>query len=107
MVTKRFDVWLVELDPTIGSEIKKIRPAVIVSSDEMNRHLNTAIIAPMTTVIKNYPTRIKILIQKKAGEIAFDQIRAVDKSRLIEKIGTIDYSTHHLICSTLKTMFEY
>jgi mRNA interferase MazF len=84
VVVKRFDVFLVNLDPTIGSEIKKTRPCVVVSPDEMNRHIATVIIAPMTTKGKAYPTRVVCQFQGKDGQIILDQIRTIDKTRLVE-----------------------
>jgi mRNA interferase MazF len=89
MVAKRFDVFLVNLDPTIGNEIQKTRPCVIVSPDEMNRNISTVIIAPMTTKGREYPTRVMCQFQNKDGQIVLDQIRTVDKSRLVKKIGQI------------------
>lgn len=80
----QYKVVLVNLDPTIGSEIKKTRPCVIVSPDEMNKYLNTIVIAPMTTNLKNYPTRISIVHNKKKGKIAIDQIRTIDKKRIVK-----------------------
>ena len=82
MVVKRFEVYLVNLDPTIGSEIKKTRPCLIVSPDEMNRHIATVIVAPMTTKSKNYPTRVSGKFQGKSGQVVLDQLRTVDKRRL-------------------------
>ncbi len=84
MEIKQYSIVLVNLDPTIGSEIKKTRPCVILSPDEMNRHLNTIVLAPMTTNLKKYPTRISVLHNRKKGMIAIDQIRTVDKKRIIK-----------------------
>jgi len=89
MVIKQYDVFLVNLDPTMGHEIQKTRPCVIVSPDEMNAHIGTVIIAPMTTKSKSYPSRIEINFHKKQGWIVLDQIRTIDKSRLIKKMGII------------------
>jgi mRNA interferase MazF len=105
LVVKRFDVYLINLDPTIGSEIKKTRPCVIISPDEMNRHLNTAIIAPMTTTQRSYPTRIPVRFQGKDGEVVLDQIRAVDKKRLIKRLGSFKKLTSTKILDTLAEMF--
>ena len=80
MVVKRFEIYLVNLDPTIGHEIKKTRPCLIISPDEMNRHIGTLIIAPLTTKGRNYPTRIPITFQRKKGQIVLDQIRTIDKA---------------------------
>lgn len=87
---KQYEIYLVNLDPTIGHEIQKTRPCVIVSPDEMNKHIGTIIIAPMTTKSHNYPTRLKINLQNKKGWIVLDQIRTIDKQRLIKKVGEID-----------------
>ncbi len=84
---EQYSIWLVNLDPTIGAEIKKTRPAVIISPNEMNEVLNTVIIAPMTTKIRNWPTRVKIEFQGKQGEIALDQIRTIDKKKINKTIG--------------------
>jgi mRNA interferase MazF len=105
MVTARFDVFLVVLDPTIGSEIQKTRPCVVISPDEMNLHLATVIIAPMTTKGKLYPSRIPVHFQNKNGHIVLDQIRTVDKTRLIEKLGTIDPDEQKAVLSALAEMF--
>ncbi|HOG94565.1 MAG TPA: type II toxin-antitoxin system PemK/MazF family toxin, partial [Opitutaceae bacterium] len=86
MVVQRFDVWLVTLDPTVGSEIRKTRPALVVSPDEMNAHISTVIIAPMTTKGRNYPTRVPCTFQGKTGEIVLDQLRTVDKTRLVKRL---------------------
>ena len=89
MVVKRFDVCLVNLDPTIGSEIFKTRPCMIISPDEMNRHIATLIVAPMTTQGKLYPTRIPCSFQGKDGHIVLDQLRTIDKTRLVKMLGRI------------------
>ena len=105
MVVKRFDVYLISLDPTVGSEIKKTRPCLIISPDEMNRHIRTAIIAPMTTKGGNYPTRIACEFQGKKGQIVLDQIRTVDKSRLVKRLGQTDEKTQEEVLSVLEKMF--
>lgn len=104
---KQFDIYIVNLDPTLGYEIQKSRPCVIVSPDEMNRHIRTVIIAPMTTTQKNYPTRVNITFQEKGGQIVLDQIRTVDKSRLIQKIGTLPKKTTTQVLDVLLEMFSY
>lgn len=101
----RFEVHLVNLDPTIGKEIKKTRPALIISPDEMNRHLATIIIAPMTTVIRNYPSRVSCTFQKKKGQVVLDQIRTVDKMRLIKQLGKIGPNTQGKVLAVLQEMF--
>lgn len=105
MVVKRFDVFLVNLDPTIGHEIKKTRPCVIISPDEMNRHIGTAIIAPMTTKGRNYPSRISCNFRGQQGSIVLDQIRTIDKSRLVKKLGNISAITQNKVFSVLSEMF--
>jgi mRNA interferase MazF len=107
MVVKRFEVWLINLDPTVGSEIKKSRPCLIVSPEAINKYLNTIIAAPMTSTIKGYPTRVACTFQKINGEIALDQVRAVDKKRLIKKLGSLDTDTNNVVCEILQEMFEY
>ncbi len=105
MVVNRFDVYLIELDPAIGSEIKKTRPCVIVSPNEMNC-LKTVLIAPMTTKGFHAPSRVELQFQDKTGLILLDQLRPVDKSRLIKKLGTVDSKTQKIISSTLVSIFE-
>ena len=105
MVVKRFDVFLVNLDPTIGSEIQKTRPCVVISPDEMNRHIATVIIAPMTTKGKQYPTRVVCEFQGKNGQIVLDQIRTVDKNRLVKKLGRISQNEQKILLATLAEMF--
>ncbi len=102
---KRFDVYLVNLDPTIGKEIKKTRPALIISPDEMNTNISTTIIAPMTTKGRPYPSRVFCKFQGKDGQIILDQIRAVDKTRLVKKLGRIDKNTGDKVLSVLQEMF--
>ena len=105
IVAKRFDVFLVNLDPTIGNEIQKTRPCVIVSPDEMNRNISTVIIAPMTTKGREYPTRVMCQFQNKDGQIVLDQIRTVDKSRLVKKIGQISQDEQREVLNILAEMF--
>lgn len=105
MVIKRFDVFLVNLDPTIGTEIKKTRPCVVISPDEMNRHIATVIVAPMTTKGQPYPTRIACRFQDKDGQIVLDQIRTVDKTRLINRLGTISSDEQRAVLDILAEMF--
>ena len=102
---KRFDVYLISLDPTKGSEIKKKRPCLIISPDEMNLHIRTVIVAPMTLTINNYPTRVTTTFQKKQGQIVLDQIRTVDKQQLLKKLGTISSTAQEKTLSTLQEMF--
>ena len=109
MVTevRRYDVHLVNLDPTRGGEIRKTRPCVVVSPDETNRHLRTAIIAPMTTTRRRYPTRVDVTFQRKRGEVALDQIRAVDQSRLGRRLGRLPEHRGREISGTLLAMFAF
>ncbi len=105
VVVKRFDVFLVTLDPTVGSEIQKTRPCVVISPDEMNRHIATVIIAPMTTKGKQYPTRVISQFQGKNGQIVLDQIRTVDKNRLVKKLGRISSDEQKMLLDILAEMF--
>lgn len=105
MVVNRFDVFLVNLDPTVGSEIKKTRPCVVISPDEMNRNISTVIIAPMTTKGKQYPTRVVCRFQGKQGQIVLDQIRTVDRRRLVKKIDQISPDEQKALLATLAEMF--
>ena len=105
MVVNRFDVYLTNLDPTVGSEIQKIRPCLVISPDEMNRHIRTVIIAPMTTAGKDYPTRISCKFEKKKGQIVLDQIRTIDRTRLIKKLGSINPATQLEVISVLQRLF--
>ena len=105
MLMKRFDVYLVNLDPTIGKEIKKTRPALIISPDEMNTNISTINIAPMTTKGRPYPSRVLCKFQGKDGQIILDQIRTVDKTRLVKKLGRIDKNTSDKVLSVLQEMF--
>lgn len=102
---RRYEVHLISLDPTKGSEIRKTRPCVVISPDEMNKHIRTVIIAPMTSTIKNYPTRVTTTFQGKKGQIVLDQIRTVDKSRLIKNLGSISSKAEEKVLNTLQEMF--
>lgn len=106
MVIKRFDVYLITLDPTLGSEISKTRPGLVVSPDEMNRWIRTVIVAPMTTQGQSYPTRIPCEFQCKEGQIVLDQIRTVDKTRLVRRLGRLDATTQSRVLAALREMFE-
>ena len=105
MVAERFDVFLVNLDPTVGSEIKKTPPCLIISPNEMNRWIKTVIIAPMTTKGRMYPTRITCQFQGKEGQVVLDQIRTVDKSRLVKKLGKLNKSAQNNVLSALAEIF--
>jgi len=89
MEIKQYDIVLVNLDPTVGSEMKKTRPFVIISPDEMNKYLQTIVIAPMTTALKSYPTRVPVKHNKTKGAIALDQVRTVDKRRIVKILGAL------------------
>lgn len=102
---RRDEVWLVSLDPTQGSEIQKTRPCLVVSPNEANEYLRTVIIAPMTTTERPYPTRIGITFQSTRGQVALDQIRAVDRQRLVRKLGTAPAKTAQAVSSVLLEMF--
>ena len=99
------EVWLVSLDPTRGSEIKKTRPCLIVSPDEINQPLRTVIVAPMTTAQRPYPTRVGLTFQGKSGQVALDQIRAVDHERLVRRLGAISSRSAHVVSAVLVEMF--
>lgn len=105
MVVKRFDVFLINLDPTIGSEIQKTRPGLVISPDEMNRFIKTVIVAPMTTKGTLYPTRVMCKFQGKQGQIVLDQISAADKTRLVRKLGRIDKRIQTEVLSVPGEMF--
>lgn len=105
MVVKRFDVYLINLDPTIGSEIQKTRPCLVVSPDEMNRFIKTVIVAPMTSKGTTYPTRVACRFQGRRGQVVLDQIRTVDKTRLVKRLGKIDKQTQTEVLSVLEEMF--
>lgn len=93
------------LDPTIGSEIRKTRPCLVISPDEMNRHIRTVIVAPMTTRGRPYPTRVQCTFEGKEGQVVLDQIRTVDKERLVRKLGRIDESAQSEVLATLGELF--
>ena len=105
MSPKRFEVYLVSLDPVKGKEIKKTRPCLIVSPDEMNRYISTVIVAPMTTKIRDYPSRTACEFDGKKGQIVLDQIRTIDKSRLVKKLGNINEEIKERILGILRDMF--
>jgi mRNA interferase MazF len=103
---QRDEVWLVTLDPTQGVEIQKTRPCLVISPDEMNQHLRTVIIAPMTTVTRPYPTRAGVRFQGKRGQVALDQLRAVDRQRLVRMLGKVSAKAAQEISATLLEMFK-
>ncbi len=105
LVVSRFEVWLIDLNPTRGSELQKTRPCAVISPDEMNHHIATVIIAPMTTKARGYPTRVPVIFRRKRAEIVLDQLRTMDKSRLIKKVGKLDEPTAETIIRVLQEMF--
>jgi mRNA interferase MazF len=105
VTARRFDIVLVGLDPTRGSEIQKTRPCVVISPDELNKTLRTAIVAPMTTKGRPYPWRVPVTFQDKAGQIVLDQIRTIDRERIIRRVGAIDEDTAMQALALLGEMF--
>lgn len=103
---KRFSIHWVNLDPTIGHEIKKIRPVVIVSPDEMNAHLGTVLVAPLTTTIRNYPFRPTVAVNGTTGQVALDQLRAVDRARIVKPLGVLETKYHDTLLDVLKEIFS-
>lgn len=104
MVINQYEVYLINLDPTIGYEIQKSRPCLVISPNEMNHNISTIIIAPMTTKSRNYPTRVKLQFDEKNGWIVLDQIRTIDKRRIIKKLGTIESKTVTKVKEVLNEM---
>jgi mRNA interferase MazF len=107
MVVKRFEVWLVDLNPVVGSEISKTRPCLIISPDEINRSLATVTIAAMTSANKPYPHRVNCIFQNKTGQIALDHIRSVSKLRLIQKLGVMPEYICREVCEKLVDFFSF
>lgn len=105
MEINQYQIILVNLDPTIGSEIKKTRPCVVISPDEMNKYLRTIVIAPMTTNSKNYPTRVKIKHDNKIGWVVIDQLRSIDKQRIIKVLGRLSKPEIKEVKSILKETY--
>ena len=105
MAISRFDVYLVNLDPTIGREIKKTRPCLVVSPDEMNRFIRTVIVAPMTTKGRSYPTRVSCRFRGREGLVVLDQLRTVDRARLAKRLGRLDRKTSLVVLDVLAEMF--
>ena len=106
MIVDRFEVYLVSLDPTQGSEIRKTRPCCVISPNEMNHNISTVIVAPMTLKGRDYPSRVNCNFQGKTGQIVLDQIRTVDKSRLVKKLGQISIAEQNNALSILQEMFS-
>jgi mRNA interferase MazF len=105
VVVSRFEVHLVRLDPTEGHKIQKTRPCLVISPDEMNRHVGTVIVAPMTTGGRPYPSRVPVRLQGKRGQIVLDQIRTVDRHRLVRRLGRVDEATGGQVLAVLAEMF--
>ena len=105
MELKQYDIVLINLNPTVGSEINKTRPCIIISPNEMNKYLRTIIVAPMTTSSRNYPTRIKIKHNDKIGWIAVDQIRTIDKTRIVKRLGKMSKTEIKEFKSVMKETF--
>jgi mRNA interferase MazF len=105
MVINRFEVYLVDFDPTVGSEIKKTRPCLVVSPDEMNHHLRTVIVAPMTTMGNSYPTRVSCRFKGKTGQVVLDQLHTVDAGRLVKKLGRLGERPASEVLQVLGEMF--
>lgn len=105
-MVNRYDIYWVDLNPVVGSEISKVRPAVVISPDELNHHLKTVIIAPLTSTIHNYPFRLKVMVADKMGEIALDQLRSVDKSRLKSKLSSLPSEKCKALQDLLHCLFE-
>jgi len=107
MVVKRFDVWLVDLNPVIGSEISKTWPCLVISPNEVNGLLATVTVAAMTSATRPYPHRVICTFENKNGQIALDHIRSVSKLRLIKKLGMMDEKTCRKVCETLTEFFSF
>ena len=105
MGVARFEVHRVNLDPSEGSEIRKTRPCLVISPDEMNRHIRTVIVAPMTTTGRPYPTRVACRFQGKNGQVVLDQLRTVDRGRLVQKLGRLDKRTGAKVLNLLQELF--
>ncbi|MEI7644201.1 MAG: type II toxin-antitoxin system PemK/MazF family toxin [Schlesneria sp.] len=105
MGVRRFEVYLVNLDPTVGAEIQKTRPCLVISPDELHRNIRTVIVAPMTTKSRAYPTRIACMFDQREVWIVLDQIRTVDQQRLLKRLGNIDPATQHAVLATLAELF--
>ena len=106
-MVNRGEVYLVNLDPTVVSEVQKTRPCIVISPDEMNQYIHTIVIAPMTTTQKNYKSRVAINFDDKQGQIMLDQIRTIDKRRLITKLGILSVKELKAVLSVLQEMFAY
>ncbi len=106
LVVSRFDIYLVSLDPTQGHEIRKTRPCVVISPDEMNHNIGTVIVVPMTTKGRVYPSRIPLTFRRKKGQLVLDQVRTVDKARLVRRLRKLDANTAAKTLAVLQEMFS-
>jgi mRNA interferase MazF len=107
MVVQRFEIWWVNLDPTIGREVKKIRPCLIVSPNEVNQYLNTVTVIPLTSTLKLYPTRLNCIIQGKQSQLVVDQVRSIDKIRLKSKMNDLPVEYQQPIISMILESFKF
>lgn len=105
MVARRGEVWLINLDPTVGSEIRKTRPCTVICPDDVNRFLRTVVVAPMTTAGQPYPTRVPCRFEGKSGQVVLDQIRTVDKTRLVKRLGKLPEETQRQVLKSLVELF--
>lgn len=105
MVINRFDVVLVNLDPTIGSEVRKIRPCAVLSLDEMNRQLNTLVVAPMMSTSKSYPSRVQVQSGERVGWVMIDQVRTIDRQRVVKVLGTLSADESNAIKQVIQELF--
>ena len=102
---RRDEVWLIGLDPSKGPEIKKTRSCLVISPDEMNEALQTVLVAPMTTTLRSYPTRVNLTFRNKEGQVALDQLRAIDRQRLVRRLGMVSSKTANQVSTVLIEMF--
>jgi mRNA interferase MazF len=107
MVVQRFEIWWVNLDPTVGSEVKKIRPCLIVSPNEVNQYLNSVTVIPLTSTLKLYPTRLNCIIQGKQSQLVVDQVRSIDKIRLKSKMIDLPVEYQQPIVSMILEYFKF
>ena len=105
-MVNRYEIYWVDLNPVVGSEIAKIRPVVVISPDELNHHLRTVIVAPLTSTVRNYPFRLRIMVDNKLGEIALDQLRCIDKTRLKSKLTLLSAEKSKELRNLLHQLFE-
>ena len=105
MEVARFDVFVVNLDPTVGSEIRKARPCVVVSPDEMNRYVRTVVVAPLTTAGRTYPSRVRVSFADRRGQVVIDQLRTVDKARLAKRLGALRADEATAVLDVLRAFF--